>query len=93
MRMGLIRGGCHNSRTRRAATRKRQAAWSSARYRTRSGTSWVGYIVHLSETCEDEAVHLITHAMTMVATVHEARCTAAIYAALAGKGPCRASIW
>jgi transposase len=57
-----------------------------ARYRTRSGTSWVGYIVHLSETCEDDAVHLITHAMTTVATVHEARCTAAIHAALAGKG-------
>ena len=43
-------------------------------------------IVHLTETCEDDAVHLITHAMTTVATVHEARCTAAIHAALAGKG-------
>ena len=43
-------------------------------------------IVHLTETCEDDAVHLITHAMTTVATVHEARCTEAIHAALAGKG-------
>jgi transposase len=57
-----------------------------ARFRTRSGTSWTGYVVHLSETCEDDAVHLITHAMTTVATVHEARCTAAIHQALAGKG-------
>ena len=57
-----------------------------ARFRTRSGTSWTGYIVHLSETCEDDAVHLITHAMTTIATVHEARCTAAIHRALAGKG-------
>ena len=57
-----------------------------ARFRTRSGTSWAGYIVHLSETCEDDAVHLLTHAMTTVATVHEARCTAAIHRALAGKG-------
>ena len=57
-----------------------------ARYRTRSGTSWVGYIVHLSETCEGDAVNLITHAMTTAATVHEARRTATIHQALAGKG-------
>jgi hypothetical protein len=59
---------------------------TQARYRTRSGTSWVGYIVHLTEACDDDAVHLITHAMTTSAAVHEARCTAAIHAALAGKG-------
>jgi transposase len=59
---------------------------TEARFRTRSGVSWVGYVVHLSETCDDDGVHLITHAMTTVATVHEARCTAAIHAALAGKG-------
>src|SRR4051794_38359087 len=57
-----------------------------ARYRTRSGTAWVGYLVHLTETCDDDTVNLITHAMTTVATVHEARCTEAIHAALAGKG-------
>src|SRR5215218_1458788 len=57
-----------------------------ARFRTRSGPSWVGYVVHLSESCEDDAVNLITHALTTVATVHEARCTEAIHAALAGKG-------
>ena len=57
-----------------------------ARFRTRSGTSWTGYIVHLTETCEDDAVHLITHAMTTIATVHEARCTAVIHQALLGKG-------
>jgi transposase len=57
-----------------------------ARFRTRSGTSWTGYVVHLSETCEDDTVNLITHAMTTVATVHEARCTEAIQRALAGKG-------
>src|SRR3954464_5274060 len=43
-------------------------------------------IVHLSEACEDDAVHLITHALTTAAAVHETRCTAAIHAALAGKG-------
>jgi transposase len=59
---------------------------TEARFRTRSGTSWTGYVVHLSESCEDDAVHLLTHAMTTPATVHEARCTAAIHQALAGKG-------
>jgi transposase len=59
---------------------------TEARYRTRSGTSRVGYIVHLTEACDDDAVHLITHAMTTSAAVHEAKCTAAIHAALAGKG-------
>jgi transposase len=57
-----------------------------ARFRTRSGITWTGYIAHLSESCEDDAVHLITHAMTTPATVHEARCTTAIHQALLGKG-------
>jgi transposase len=57
-----------------------------ARFRTRSGTSWTGYVVHLSETCEDDAVNLITHAMTTAATVHEVRCIEAIHRALVGKG-------
>jgi transposase len=57
-----------------------------ARFRHRGGVSWVGYVVHLSETCEDDAVHLLTHVLTTAATVHEAKCTAAIHGALAAKG-------
>ena len=57
-----------------------------ARFRHRGEVSWIGYIVHLSETCEDDVVHLLTHVMTTTATVHEARCTAAIHAALVAKG-------
>jgi transposase len=58
-----------------------------ARFRRRGDVSWAGYIVHLTETCEDDAVNLLTHVMTTVATtVHEAKCTAAIHQALAGKG-------
>jgi transposase len=57
-----------------------------ARFRHRGDVSWVGYIVHLTETCEDDGVNLLTHVMTTVATVHEARCTAAIHEALAAKG-------
>ena len=28
---------------------------TQARFRTRSGTSWTGYIVHLTETCDDDS--------------------------------------
>src|SRR3954464_3556742 len=59
---------------------------TEARYRTRSGTSRVGYLVPPAGAWDDAGVHLITHAMTTGAAVHEARCTAAIHAALAGKG-------
>jgi transposase len=57
-----------------------------ARYRNRHAVTWIGYIVHLSETCEDDTVHLLTQAMTTTAAVHEARCTAAIHQALASQG-------
>jgi hypothetical protein len=59
---------------------------TEARYRGRHATAWTGYVAHLSETCDDDTVHLITHAMTTDASVNEVRCTAAIRRALAGKG-------
>jgi hypothetical protein len=42
--------------------------------------------VHLSETCEPDAVHLITHVETTPATVHESQKTEAIHQALVNKG-------
>ena len=57
-----------------------------ARFRTRNGKSWTGYIVHLSESCEEDEVHLITHVHTTPASVHEAQCTEAIQQALVDKG-------
>jgi transposase len=56
-----------------------------ARYRSRYGTAWTGYIVHLTESCEEEEVHLITHVETTEATVHEAQKTEAIHQALVDK--------
>jgi transposase len=56
-----------------------------ARYRSRYGTAWTGYIVHLTESCDKEEVHLITHVETTEATVHEAQKTAAIHQALVEK--------
>ncbi|HET6518887.1 MAG TPA: IS1182 family transposase [Geminicoccaceae bacterium] len=57
-----------------------------ARYRSRSGVGWTGYVIHLTETCEDDTVHLLTHVMTTTAAVHEAKCIEAIHQALADKG-------
>jgi hypothetical protein len=43
-------------------------------------------MAHFSETCEDAAVHLITHTHTTPATVHEAQCTEVIHQGLLKKG-------
>jgi transposase len=36
-----------------------------AHYARKYTTQWVGYKVHLTETCEDDAPHLITHVEAM----------------------------
>ena len=58
---------------------------TDARYRHKRDTQWTGYMVHVSETCEPTAPHLLTHVHTTAATVHEARCTAPIQQALVEK--------
>jgi transposase len=59
---------------------------TAARYRNKGDTQWVGYMVHVSETCGSEEVHVITHTQTTAATVHEAMCTEPIQQALIAKG-------
>ena len=56
-----------------------------ARYRSRHDVSWVGYIVHVSETCDDDECHLITHIKTTDATIHESQCTEEIHQKLIEK--------
>src|SRR5262245_32989448 len=58
---------------------------ADARYRHKRDTSWTGYMVHVSETCEPTAPHLLTHVDTTPATVHEAQCTTPIQQALLDK--------
>lgn len=58
---------------------------TDVRYRRRCGTTWTGYIIHLSETCDDDSCHLITHVMTTDASVHEAQCVDDIHQALIDK--------
>jgi transposase len=58
---------------------------TEARYRHKRDTQWTGYMVHVSETCEPTAPHLLTHVHTTTAAVHEAQCTAPIHQALGSK--------
>ena len=58
---------------------------TEARYRHKRDTQWTGYMVHISETCEPTAPHLLTHVHTTAATVHEAQCTVPIQQALLEK--------
>jgi transposase len=55
-----------------------------ARYGKKGTTTWVGYKVHLTETCEDEAPHLIIHVATTPAPVADGDVTPAIHADLRG---------
>ena len=57
-----------------------------ARYRHRGNTSWVGYIAHVSESCDDDKPHLITHVVTTTANLHEVQSTEAIHQGLTDKG-------
>ena len=57
-----------------------------ARFRAKSGKSWTGYMVHLTETCDADAPRLVINADTTPANVHEAPRTAPIHDALAAKG-------
>jgi transposase len=59
---------------------------TEARFRSRYETKWTGYMVHLTETCEEDDLHLITHVETTEATVHESQKTEAIHQALLEKG-------
>jgi transposase len=56
-----------------------------ARYRHKCDTEWTGYMVHVSETCEPPAPHLLTHVHTTTAAVYEAQCTAPIHQSLSAK--------
>ena len=56
---------------------------SEARYAIKRGRHWVGYKVHLTETCDADAPHLITHVHTTVAPAHDVEQLLAIQQALA----------
>ncbi len=53
-----------------------------ARYGKKRETRWTGYKVHLTETCEKESPHLITHVTTTAATTTDEAVTETIHAEL-----------
>jgi len=58
---------------------------TEARYATKRDTHWTGYKVHLTETCEPELPHLITHAETTPSTTTDQQVTAQIHTDLAAR--------
>ena len=59
---------------------------TDARFRSKHATQWTGYMVHLTETCDEDMSRLVVHADTTPANMHEAERTAAIHDALAANG-------
>ena len=56
-----------------------------ARNRTKRETNWTGYAVHLTETCDPDGPHIITHVETTPATTADVEVIDTIHVALAGK--------
>jgi transposase len=56
-----------------------------ARYGAKRSTEWVGYKVHVTETCDEESPHLITHVETTTAAVQDVSVSESIHAALEAK--------
>jgi len=56
-----------------------------ARLSVKRDQHWVGYKVHLTETCDEETPHLITHVETTPATTQDEQALEPIHAALAAR--------
>ncbi len=56
-----------------------------AQYAKKRSTSWVGYKVHLTETCDDDRPHLITHIETTTAPVADGAVVGCIHETLKEK--------
>ena len=55
-------------------------------YAKKRTTAWIGYKVHVTETCEENGPHLITHVETTPAPVVDRAVLGRVHAALAAKG-------
>jgi transposase len=56
-----------------------------ARYSQKRETTWFGYKAHITETCDVDRPHLITHMVTTPATTQDEQVTETIHRALAQK--------
>lgn len=59
---------------------------AEAHYSTKRSTEWVGYKVHLTECCEADLPHLITHVQTTAAPTPDGAVLDDLHGALQGKG-------
>ena len=59
---------------------------AEAHYARKHTTQWVGYKVHITETCEDDLPHLITHIETTPGPASDGATTPTIHAALEQRG-------
>jgi len=59
---------------------------TDAHFGNKPATTWTGYKVHVTETCDDDAPHLIVHVETTPAPITDSDMTAPIQQALADKG-------
>ena len=57
-----------------------------AHYATKPSVNWTGYKVHVSETCDEKAAHMITHVQTTIATQTDVETTESIHSAFDAKG-------
>jgi len=57
-----------------------------ARFRSKHATRWTGYMIHLTETCDENMPRLVVNTDTTPANMHEAERTASIHDALAAGG-------
>ncbi len=57
-----------------------------AHYSTKRQMEWSGYKVHVTETCDEDAAHLVTHVLTCPAMQPDMASTADIHKGLAAKG-------
>lgn len=77
----------HNDNMPPAAKRLQSPYDLDARYAWRNDTEWVGYKVHLTESCDADApLNLITHVETVQATRQDVEAPDRIHAALAQRG-------
>ena len=56
-----------------------------ARYRRKRDTEWVGYAVHLTESCDDDLPHVLTNVETTQATSNDNQMTSEIQKRLAAQ--------
>lgn len=57
----------------------------AARYGNKRSTTWTGYKVHFTETCDEDRMHLVTHVMTTPGNIPDIDQTAPMHQALKAK--------